>query len=77
MAIDGCRHGLFNGSCYKLNFGALIKQSNSHKRAVLDYLRKVHFKIGQSGAKSGFMVCSLPLELLLMVEFSPLKSVMA
>ena len=33
-----------NGSCYKLNFGALIKQSNSHKRAVLDYLRKVHFK---------------------------------
>ena len=45
------------GSCYKLNFGALIKQSNSHKRAgalikqsnshkraVLDYLRKVHFK---------------------------------
>ena len=24
--------------------GALIKQSNSHKRAVLDYLRKVHFK---------------------------------
>ena len=33
------------GSCYKLNFGALIKQSNSHKRAVLDYLRKVHFII--------------------------------
>lgn len=33
--------------------------------------------IGQFGAKSGFMVCSLPLELLLMVEFSPLKSVMA
>ena len=33
-----------SGSCYKLNFGALIKQSNSHKRAVLDYLRKVHFK---------------------------------
>ena len=29
------------GSCYKC---ALIKQSNSHKRAVLDYLRKVHFK---------------------------------
>ena len=39
----GVRRFLF-GSCYKLNFGALIKQSNSHKRAVLDYLRKVHFK---------------------------------
>ena len=38
------RGGVLNGSCYKLNFGALIKQSNSHKRAVLDYLRKVHFK---------------------------------
>ena len=25
-------------------YSALIKQSNSHKRAVLDYLRKVHFK---------------------------------
>lgn len=33
--------------------------------------------IGQFGAKSGFKVCRLPLELLLMVEFSPLKSVMA
>ena len=33
--------------------------------------------IGQFGAKRGYMVRCLPLELWGMVEFSPLKSVMA
>ena len=54
-----------SGSCYKLNFGALIKQSNSHKRAVLDYLRKVHFKRILSRwliYNSSFLLLILPLQ---------------
>ena len=40
--MAGMNRGLGRGLSELLN--ALIKQSNSHKRAVLDYLRKVHFK---------------------------------